>query len=137
MSFSFTETISLKTVSCAHCGVTFALTDSFIDFRRRNGESFYCPNGHSLTYDSEFERLKRTLEAERRKLAEADARLSQANTTIARERDARANAEKKHKRKMRRITNGVCPCCNRTFTDLGRHMKSKHPKEVIPATKPI
>jgi hypothetical protein len=22
---------------------------------------------------------------------------------------------------------GVCPCCNRTFQQLARHMKAKHP----------
>jgi hypothetical protein len=27
----------------------------------------------------------------------------------------------------KRIQSGVCPCCNRTFENLGRHMKSKHP----------
>ncbi len=27
----------------------------------------------------------------------------------------------------KRAANGVCPCCNRTFSDLARHMKAKHP----------
>jgi hypothetical protein len=27
-----------------------------------------------------------------------------------------------------RIGNGVCPCCNRSFTNLRRHMTTKHPE---------
>ena len=26
-----------------------------------------------------------------------------------------------------RVGHGVCPCCNRTFGDLYRHMSTKHP----------
>lgn len=25
-----------------------------------------------------------------------------------------------------RVANGVCPCCNRTFANLQRHMSTKH-----------
>lgn len=32
---------------------------------------------------------------------------------------------------------GVCPCCNRTFSQLSRHMQSKHPDvPFVPAAKP-
>jgi chemotaxis response regulator CheB len=30
----------------------------------------------------------------------------------------------------KRVANGVCPCCNRTFKQLARHMKAKHPEFV-------
>lgn len=29
-----------------------------------------------------------------------------------------------------RAAAGVCPCCNRTFEQLGRHMTTKHPEYV-------
>jgi hypothetical protein len=28
----------------------------------------------------------------------------------------------------RRVANGVCPCCKRTFQDLARHMAGQHPR---------
>lgn len=28
----------------------------------------------------------------------------------------------------KRVGNGVCPCCNRTFENLSRHMSCKHPE---------
>jgi hypothetical protein len=34
---------------------------------------------------------------------------------------------------MKRVNAGICPCCNRHFTDLERHMKSKHVEDnVVP-----
>jgi len=39
--------------------------------------------------------------------------------------EMKANTELK--RVKRRINGGVCTCCNRTFTNLARHMKTKHP----------
>jgi len=29
----------------------------------------------------------------------------------------------------KRVTNGVCPCCHRSFQNLRRHMATKHPNE--------
>ncbi|WP_165394478.1 helix-turn-helix domain-containing protein [Pseudoxanthomonas winnipegensis] len=33
-----------------------------------------------------------------------------------------------------RVMNGVCPCCNRTFENLRRHMHDKHPEFGQPET---
>ncbi len=30
-------------------------------------------------------------------------------------------------RTRKRVGSGVCPCCSRTFQQLARHMKAKHP----------
>lgn len=36
--------------------------------------------------------------------------------------------ERKKKEQLEtRAANGVCPCCHRTFKQLARHMKTKHP----------
>ena len=99
--------------------------------RREDGQEFFCPNGHGGVFAvSEVQRLTRELETERRRTAEAVERES-------RERRARLKAEQDFKRHRRRITNGVCPCCNRSFVNLARHMKTKHPAAVIPAAKPV
>jgi hypothetical protein len=46
------------------------------------------------------------------------------------------NAQKKSEAELRRIQKrtaaGVCPCCNRTFQQLARHMKTRHPEQPIP-----
>lgn len=33
----------------------------------------------------------------------------------------------KLKAQTTRVKNGVCPCCNRSFQNLKRHMNTKHP----------
>jgi hypothetical protein len=37
---------------------------------------------------------------------------------------------------QKRVGNGVCPCCNRTFEDLARHMKVKHREYSLAAAPP-
>jgi hypothetical protein len=44
----------------------------------------------------------------------------EAKATIAKERRSKARLKK-------RIKAGVCPCCNRTVSQMARHMKTKHP----------
>jgi hypothetical protein len=37
-------------VDCATCGVVFCLTDVLYRRRKRDGDRFYCPNGHVNVY---------------------------------------------------------------------------------------
>jgi chromosome segregation ATPase len=93
-----------------------------VERRRQDGGHFFCPNGHSQHFtESEVARLSKKLEEQMRvatKMAEC-ARMA--------ERSAQ-KAQAETKRLKRRISAGVCPCCNRTFQNLARHMKSKHPE---------
>lgn len=46
---------------------------------------------------------------------------------LLRERES-VKAQSTRLRKVKdRVKNGVCPCCNRTFVNLQRHMHTKHP----------
>lgn len=103
------------------CGVYFGVPVRIIEVRRKDGGNFYCPNGHCLTFgDNELERLrKQAKQAEAARVA-AD--------------DQRAAAEKSNRalkgvitRERRRVANGVCPCCSRSFADLRAHMAGQHP----------
>lgn len=108
--------------SCPVCGVTYAIPQTMHKHARDRGEFrilWYCPNGHQLGYGgpSEAERerdeVQRRLTAERELREHTERQLSaqKAATTRARKRAAAA----------------VCPCCNRTFQQLARHMQTKHP----------
>jgi hypothetical protein len=46
----------------------------------------------------------------------------------ARRREIAAKGQLTKHRK--RSAAGTCPCCNRTFANMGRHMKTKHPEFV-------
>lgn len=42
----------------------------------------------------------------------------------------------KRRKIEKRVANGVCPCCNRTFEDLARHMSTKHKDYALPPATP-
>lgn len=120
----------LTTIVCITCGVDYALPTKLLEQHRGYGGYHHCPNGHQqgwspdmatlATQRREIERLKQDaarLEDDRR---EAERRLA-----IARQETVLARAESA--RVTKRATAAVCPCCNRSFSQLARHMKSKHP----------
>lgn len=110
--------------SCINCGVDFAMTDDLMGQRRRDGMDFYCPNGHPQRYtETDATRLKKAQEAlERARAAEVHLR----DQRDAAERSASAYKGQVTRIK-KRVGNGVCPCCGRSFQQLARHMATKHP----------
>lgn len=112
--------------TCCDCGVGFAVPEYFDKMRRNDGKLFYCPNGHSQSYSvSTVQRLEKQLaDAERSKQFERNQRF-EAEAALAK-------AERAAHRLKKRIAAGVCPCCNRTFGDLARHMKTKHDSFALP-----
>lgn len=112
---SVTVMVQLNLVTCANCGCCFGVNVEMENSLRRTGDGFYCPNGHSLTFGAgDVERLKIALKKEQAAKWQALSDLS----TI------KAKAEKLEQR----IANGVCPCCRRSFLNLKRHIKSRHPQ---------
>ncbi len=53
--------VELIEISCCNCGVIFWITDKHDDQLRRKHTTFYCPNGHQMSYpgDTCEEKLKR------------------------------------------------------------------------------
>lgn len=123
-----TETVSLETTICCVCGCTFAIPADMIRKRRENRESFYCPNGHSLSFtESTVNKLEKELVREK---AKTDQALADAKWQRERHREAEKSivAYKGNVTKLKnRIGAGVCPCCNRSFIELASHMLTKHP----------
>ncbi len=117
-------TTSLSVIHCSECNIAFAVDDAVDERWRENGKTFYCPKGHSQHYgDSVTKQLQR----EKKRLIAEQAKHDQTRAEL-RETEGRRRAEKGAKTKLKkRIANGVCPCCGRTFENLQRHMTSKHP----------
>jgi len=107
---------------CCNCGVLFAMTKSFKNRKRNDHKSFYCPEGHGQHYTgkSDLEKLQEVLRRE-------ELERQQAEEMLKAECKAHKATKKKKSQLEKRMANGVCPCCNRTFKQLVRHMKSKHP----------
>lgn len=129
MSQTLERTATLVTITCPACGIMFAVPEHWYQKRRERRTRFYCPNGDCLSYrESEADKLKK-------KLAAKDAEIGWYSDALKRSRqqtthaEARRRAEKAAKTRIKnRIAAGVCPCCNRTFQNLARHMQNQHPE---------
>lgn len=122
--------VVLETTSCCVCGVVFAVPDYLIRARRNDGKSLYCPNGDSLSWrETEVDRVRKKLDEQTRAATQMAERAAQAERAEQEATFARINAEKALRRHQKRTAAGVCPCCTRTFQNLARHMKTKHPEE--------
>jgi hypothetical protein len=109
----------LVTEQCCNCSVWFAMPSGLNERLRENGGLFYCPNGHSQHYTkSRVKMLEEQVSAEQRRTQAA----------LARENELRAE-KAKLERKLKRVDRGVCPQCNRTFSNLARHMACKHAEQ--------
>lgn len=111
----------LTATSCGVCGIPFAIPDNHLSKLKATGDTFYCPSGHGISYsEGTNARLKRELAA-----ANGNARYYEGRLSTEERRSAAFKGQVTKIKK--RVAAGVCPCCNRTFQDLGRHMAGQHP----------
>lgn len=113
---------------CYNCSVSFAMTVKLNDRRRSDQKSFWCPNGHQQSYCKSTEsKLKERLEKQVDENRELEARLGKTQEFLANARHSARAHKGAHTKTRKRVSHGVCPCCNRTFDNLARHMKGQHP----------
>jgi DNA repair exonuclease SbcCD ATPase subunit len=131
-----TVSTELTDMTCPCCGGVYAISQQYLDEARRKGsfeQCWACPyckqtrgygkSKHEIAQEAlqkQIEELKQKNNAE----AAQRAYFEQEAEHFRKSRDKAESLLKKHKK---RVSNGVCPCCNRTFINLQRHMASKHP----------
>lgn len=122
--------LTLVVETCCKCGIAFAMPHDWQAERRRLRDTFHCPAGHGQRYigETDEQRKIRQLEAER-------SRLEQRERV---EREAREHAQRRLAatkgvltRTKNRIAAGTCPCCDKTFKHLTRHMADAHPDYAV------
>ena len=115
--------VQLTTINCGECSGTYAINERYRENRERDGDGWHCPYcrvGWGYWGNGKIEKLEKELKAVRKRKEWAEQEAKNAEN--------RRRAEKAAKTRIKnRIANGVCPCCNRSFKDLHRHMQSKHP----------
>lgn len=129
MGYALTKTIEFADLTCGGCGIIFYVPQDWKDQKWEKKNDIWCPNGCARftipgkdTDAAKLESAKRELEWERRK------------------NEQLKNSERSLKGQIakfkKRTGNGVCPCCKRTFKQLARHMKCKHPNYAVKEPKP-
>ena len=97
---------------CARCKCEVWIPDALYEAAQhgRGKVTFFCGYGHGQMFavgESEETKLRR----EREETTER--RLNATRGVVTRIKN--------------RVGHGVCPCCNRSFTNVARHMASEHP----------
>lgn len=128
MTTTFQVAVTLEVKTCGMCGGVYGLNDQFMDHARSHGNNGwhcpYCSQGWTIR-EPDVVRLRRELETKQRELTVAKCEILRAQQL----RQDEEAAHEKTQRKLKRVDRGVCPCCNRSFQNLARHMATKHPKE--------
>lgn len=121
-NFTIQTAVHFVAIDCYKCGVSFAVDKQLQANWRANKTQFFCPNGHPQSYtESEADRLRKQLET--------------AQQETERQRQLRIDAERRTiaqrgvvTKLKKRVNCGVCPHCQRTFSQMARHIASKHPE---------
>jgi hypothetical protein len=116
---------------CCQCKSEIWLPDALYEAAQhgRGTVTFYCPYGHPQVFakgETDLDKMRR----ERDRLAQ---QVAERDDEVRRQRELREGTERQLSatrgvvtRIKNRVGHGVCPCCNRTFENLARHMASKH-----------
>ncbi len=131
--------VVLREDECQSCGVVFAIPKIMHDNCKTHGGYWSCPNGHRWGYrkgdeQSKAERLQTQLKKAQRL---CDRNLERANRMM-RERDEMSGLAVTERRRAngykgqmvlakKRTAAGKCPCCERTYKQLARHIARQHP----------
>lgn len=120
---TYTYTNTLTVIECAACHMDFAVQNEFQRDRRSDHTRFYCPAGHVNYYPQKSDVDKARARAEHAE-ARATALKDQLDATERSRRALKGQVTKVRNR----VSKGVCPCCNRHFENVERHMTTKHPE---------
>lgn len=119
-------------IECGCCKMIWGMPRYFYDAQMKLCEkgSFFCPTGHERHFirgETEETKLRRQLNQKIQNEAYLESRIEE-------EKQAKEDLERKNAaqrgvviRMKNRSAHGVCLCCNRSFSDLARHMQTKHP----------
>lgn len=126
-------TSQMEVVNCHNCGGTYALSARFLKTCRDAGQdkSWNCPYCKKGTVfgKSQADQLREQLNSQRQQTQyqrEEKERYLQQRDAANRSTYALRGVVTKKKQQLARVQNGVCPCCNRHFKNLERHMENKH-----------
>lgn len=122
--------VVLTEMNCGECGGTYAINERYRQQKYDKGGGWHCPYCQctwGYFDNNEVSRLEKQLASEKRKKETAIRQKLLANEETQRTKN-HLRAEKAAKTRLKnRIAKGVCPCCTRHFTNLERHMETKHP----------
>lgn len=127
LTLSFIDTLVVLT---CWCGINHAVPEDLRNYQMRQHNDgvkdvigIYCPLGHQHQPAGEGKAAKLERDLER-----ATARNRGTLARLESERRSHSATKGAVTKLKKRIGKGVCPCCNRHFENVQRHMERKHPE---------
>jgi hypothetical protein len=121
-----------NTGACIQCKCDVWITDALYEAAKAGAPNvtFYCGYGHPQVFargETDLDKMRRERDRIAQRVAEweDEARQQRERAEAAERRSAAARGQVT--KIKNRVGHGVCPCCNRTFENLHRHMTTKHP----------
>lgn len=120
---------ALVRLTCCKCGVQFGMIEPVYERRVADGAGFHCTSGHLQFFTEPTEKkLRRQVENLQKRLEWADQEKAQQRNRADHE-ERRARSLKGHATRLRkRVAEGKCPCCSKTFADMAAHIAEQHPR---------
>ncbi len=121
--------VSLTSIDCGKCGGVYAISERYRAHAQEHGLTWNCPYCQIPWgfVKSEAAKLREQLAQADAAIAKQRAELERERSRIAMERNSNRVLRGHLTRHKKRAAAGVCPCCQRTFENVARHMKTKHP----------
>lgn len=114
-------------IRCCDCAMSFGVPVGHRDKLKESTQKFWCPNGHPQSYTvSTLTKVERERDLLRQQMAQKDDEIAEQKKLILKNYRAKILEIKKNVKLHERAKAGLCLCCNRHFTNLERHMGSKH-----------
>jgi DNA repair exonuclease SbcCD ATPase subunit len=112
-------------VTSCWCGIRLGVPRELYDLaNRQKNKGIYCPVGHAFVFNNT---LEEQLEEQKRETKRARQREDAVRDLLTHEEHSHRATRGHMTRIKKRVAAGVCPCCNRSFKDLARHMAGQHP----------
>ena len=107
---------------CCKCSMPFSISEDFYDRKVKDHTTFYCPYGHPQNYVGKTEEQKL-----KERLRRSELEREQAEGYVKELEKSRSAFKGQITKTKNRISKGLCPCCNRSFLNMKRHMEHQHP----------
>lgn len=115
------EIIEFEVVTCANCKVQFMLTLKHVEILRNSHNTFYCPNGHNLSYG------KSTCETTKEKLEKDLANQKHWVDILEKGNNELMQEHWNLKKQILDLRKKDCPHCNKRYIDIKKHIRKSHP----------
>jgi len=120
------------TCTCPTCKTVHGISEEIHQTAKARPDEMnvYCPNGHPWVYrkgETELDKMRRERDRLKQDIAYKDDRIASLFNTVTDTKRSLVATKGHLTRTRKRISHGVCPCCNRSFENLKQHMGTKHP----------